>query len=247
MILKVILALTCVIANAQFITAQITSCSDPAQCRFGECETLPFSFSCHCVQGVRGVNCDRLLENGQSLCLSNPCWNNGVCTLVGTNSFRCDCPAGFTGSDCRTRGTVVQPVTFPPNTANPVVVTVPPPNTPGPVTFPPAPVTPSVQVTTQRVLYDKRVNVLAKGGYSLYMECTYYNPTRTIQTGTIASGQSYDFYIPGDVDFNVGEGVRVVGTAIGGIQVFNKRINADPTCIHAWGTTQFPTWTTVDC
>lgn len=243
MIFKVILALTCVLAYAQFATAQIANCNDPALCRFGECETLSTGFKCHCVQGVQGDNCDRLIENGQSICLSYPCWNNGQCQVTSTNSFVCNCQAGFSGTDCRTAGTgsVQPPATFPPVTGNPVVVTVPP-----PVTNPP-PSTPSVVASTQRVLYDKRVNVYAKGGYSLYMECTYYNPTRTIQTGTISSGQTYDFYIPGDVDFEVGEGVRVVGTAIGGIQVFNKRINADPTCIHAWGTTQGPSWTTVDC
>jgi len=35
--------------------------------------------------------------------LSNPCWNGGVCQVYG-NDYSCNCPAGFTGKDCRTTG-----------------------------------------------------------------------------------------------------------------------------------------------
>ena len=74
-------------------------------CRFGQCEQLDFDFRCHCeevnlifflfnhlyfkqnniifLKGVKGILCDRLIEEDDNLCLSHPCWN-GNSTLLFT-------------------------------------------------------------------------------------------------------------------------------------------------------------------
>ncbi|XP_023821958.1 zonadhesin isoform X3 [Oryzias latipes] len=35
-----------------------------------------------------------------SPCLSSPCLNGGTCTEAGNNTYTCECPEGFQGSDC---------------------------------------------------------------------------------------------------------------------------------------------------
>ena len=84
------------------LASQLTSCS---QCYYGECETLAsYQFACHCVANVKGRQCEECLYPGDNLCLSNPCWNGGVCQNLGTD-FSCSCPAGFSGKDCRSATT----------------------------------------------------------------------------------------------------------------------------------------------
>lgn len=41
------------------------------------------------------------MQPDDDLCLSSPCWGGGVCTNLGTD-YRCDCPSGRSGKDCRT-------------------------------------------------------------------------------------------------------------------------------------------------
>lgn len=142
-------------------------------------------------KGVKGTYCDRLLENGENYCLSNPCWNGGTCNSYGT-SYTCSCPVGYSGADCRT----VNAVTFatPATTAGGFITFPPVATTVGVVTFPPPPITPTPpRVTTQEVFYDKKIVVTNKGGYTSTLQVTYYNPTKTVQTGSITSGQSYAF------------------------------------------------------
>jgi len=43
-----------------------------------------------------------LQEVNQSMCIKNPCMNNGVCTDVENNKFKCKCLAEFTGLKCET-------------------------------------------------------------------------------------------------------------------------------------------------
>lgn len=234
--------------NVQFIASQaVTSCT---QCRYGECEQLSYTFSCHCVMGVKGSYCDRLLENGENFCLSNPCWNGGICRSSGY-SYTCECSTGFTGQNCRTvssiQPAVSYPVTAAPNTVAPV--TYPPiQTTPGIVTFPVPPVTPAVATTTQRVFFDKKVIVTNKGGYTAQMYLEYYNPTKVIQSGTITSGQSYAFYVPGNVDYNNGVGARLTVDAVGGNRVVNQLLmRNNPECVHVYGTTLNTLYSYVDC
>jgi len=69
-------------------------------CRYGECEQFPTTYVCHCPAQVKGQNCDYRMQAGDSLCLSNPCWNGGTCNDLGTDWY-CTCPSGATGKDCR--------------------------------------------------------------------------------------------------------------------------------------------------
>jgi len=213
--------------QGNFVAPQsVTSCN---QCRYGECETLQMNrLQCHCVTGVKGTYCDRLLENGEDLCLSSPCWNGGVCRSNGYSSYTCDCPAGCTGKDCRTISGSGQ-VTYPGGMTN------------APVTQTAAP------TTTQKVYFDKKATVLNKGGYTAELELVYYNPTRTVQKGTILSLQGYAFYIPGNIDYNTDPGVVLTAKAIGGKTIMSKRLTASPECFHVWGTTLNPVWSNVNC
>ena len=56
------------------------------------------NFLSHCNPGIKGVICDILLVQGDSLCSSNPCWNGGTCQNLG-NDFACACPPGYYISD----------------------------------------------------------------------------------------------------------------------------------------------------
>lgn len=165
----------------------------------------------------------------------------------------------------------VEPVTFPPQVTLPPVITT----TPGcvePVTFPPvtfAPVTyPNVVATTPEPecvapsttaalvanLPDKVLVITNKGGYTAGMGVTYVDPLTNkpvTQTGSILSGQSYAFYIPGAVDYESEFGARLNVVAVGGkpvIENYKLTNNADlRQCIHVWGTTLYPAWSPIDC
>lgn len=47
-----------------------------------------------CRAGFSGYACQL------NPCSINPCRNNGVCTLSGTNQYKCTCQVGYTGTDC---------------------------------------------------------------------------------------------------------------------------------------------------
>jgi hypothetical protein len=56
------------------------------------------SYLCDCYGGFTGVNCEISLNDS---CASNPCMNNGICTVnSNTGGFTCTCPGGFTGLFC---------------------------------------------------------------------------------------------------------------------------------------------------
>ena len=52
------------------------------------------------MKGVTGTNCDTQAAAGNP-CLSNPCYNGGTCTNVGTTGFACQCPVGLGGPQCK--------------------------------------------------------------------------------------------------------------------------------------------------
>lgn len=84
--------------NARMILAGVCNSNE---CRFGTCEVRSAStYSCHCVAGVTGTNCDTQAAAGNP-CSSNPCYSGGTCTNVGTTGFTCTCPAGLGGPTCR--------------------------------------------------------------------------------------------------------------------------------------------------
>lgn len=49
---------------------------------------------------MKGQNCELRMQIGDSFCLSNPCWNSGVCQDLGYD-WQCICPSGTSGKDCR--------------------------------------------------------------------------------------------------------------------------------------------------
>lgn len=52
------------------------------------------------LKGIGGKYCENLLENGDNLCSSSPCWNGGVC-LGNKTHWRCLCPENNTGMNCK--------------------------------------------------------------------------------------------------------------------------------------------------
>ncbi|CAF0767301.1 unnamed protein product [Brachionus calyciflorus] len=51
-------------------------------------------------QGIRGKYCERLMENGENLCQSSPCWFGGTC-IGNSTDWLCLCPPGKTGINCK--------------------------------------------------------------------------------------------------------------------------------------------------
>lgn len=45
-------------------------------------------------------------------CLPDPCHNNGTCTDL-VNNYRCNCAAGFNGTNCENSKLVLQMLRFP--------------------------------------------------------------------------------------------------------------------------------------
>lgn len=64
------------------------------------------------------------------------------------------------------------------------------------------------------------------------------------QTGSIAIGQDYAFYLPYDVDLS---STVFVAHAIAGIRIFSERIETKNDCFHVWGTTLIPYWSRMPC
>lgn len=86
------------IASTQGQTA--ASVCGQNECTYGTCEILSVNqFACHCIFGITGRRCNMQAAAGNP-CSSNPCFNNGLCTNVGT-TFQCSCPVGTGGPTCQ--------------------------------------------------------------------------------------------------------------------------------------------------
>ncbi|XP_059165396.1 uncharacterized protein LOC131947978 [Physella acuta] len=68
---------------------------DQSPCKAGTCQTRGKSYTCNCLEGYSGTNC----EAPQDACSSLPCQNSGTCIVVG-QSFTCICKEGYTGPTC---------------------------------------------------------------------------------------------------------------------------------------------------
>ncbi|XP_078696338.1 cartilage intermediate layer protein 1-like isoform X2 [Branchiostoma floridae x Branchiostoma belcheri] len=67
-----------------------TPCQNGGTCTGGDS-----SYTCECVDGYTGDNCETDIDD----CAPNPCNNSGNCT-DGVNSYTCDCEDGFAGDNC---------------------------------------------------------------------------------------------------------------------------------------------------
>ncbi|CAF3504982.1 unnamed protein product [Rotaria sp. Silwood1] len=95
----------------RFISIDNNMCiSTPNICRNGgTCQSVGSNeFSCKCMPGYTGVNCETVITVNLCLQANLACLNGGVCTLAG-NTYRCSCPTGFTGQYCETAVTANTP------------------------------------------------------------------------------------------------------------------------------------------
>jgi len=75
------------------------SCTDiddcqPNPCVHGTCTAGVNDYTCQCLPGYRGDNCDEDIDE----CQPNPCVH-GICS-DGVNSYTCQCSSGYKGDNC---------------------------------------------------------------------------------------------------------------------------------------------------
>ena len=68
-----------------------------------------------------------------------------------------------------------------------------------------------------------------------------------VQTGSITAGQDYGFYVPFSVNYDGATGCVLEVNAVAGVNVMRVRIRSNPECFHVWGSTLFPSWSSVNC
>ena len=79
------------------ICEDINECS-PDPCQNGATCSTPFVnlYSCACVAGYEGTNCETDINE----CSPDPCQNSAVCTTPLVNSYSCACLPGYEGATC---------------------------------------------------------------------------------------------------------------------------------------------------
>lgn len=67
----------------------------------GTCINTTLSYTCQCLTGFSGVNCEQL--NTIPACLSNPCLNGGTCEASSNANipYVCSCLSGWRGPQCQ--------------------------------------------------------------------------------------------------------------------------------------------------
>ncbi|VDN19078.1 unnamed protein product [Gongylonema pulchrum] len=70
-------------------------CKNSATCR----NTGHGQYTCECLDGFTGTNCETRLEN----CSLQPCLNGATCIDVRGNNYTCICQWGYTGRYCQIR------------------------------------------------------------------------------------------------------------------------------------------------
>lgn len=94
--LRVCIVLIATYHSGKTVSAGFACLSNP--CIHGVClDDLNSSYSCYCIDGYTGVQC----QTNWDECWSSPCQNGGIC-FDGIASFNCTCPAGFVGKLIRT-------------------------------------------------------------------------------------------------------------------------------------------------
>lgn len=84
--------------GGSFCDKDLNYCTRHRPCVNGLCfNTGQGSYTCECVLGFTGVNCDIPVSD----CSTAPCRNGGTCSQSPPGSnYTCDCPLGFTGLNC---------------------------------------------------------------------------------------------------------------------------------------------------
>ncbi|XP_076278959.1 eyes shut isoform X2 [Lasioglossum baleicum] len=91
------LVLTTVLALTIGLTRGLNCSSEP--CMYGIClEDANSSYSCYCIDGYTGINCEINWDD----CWSNPCLNGGTCNDA-VAAYNCTCAEGFVGTNCEQR------------------------------------------------------------------------------------------------------------------------------------------------
>lgn len=71
---------------------------NPSPCQNGgTCSSSGSGYTCACVAGYDGTECDNNIDE----CSSNPCQNGGTCS-DGVNQYTCSCASGYMGATCDT-------------------------------------------------------------------------------------------------------------------------------------------------
>ena len=88
-------------ANVRKVTTICTACRPSTNAKVphvsmeGVCQDGVNEYSCACVAGYTGSNCETDIDE----CASNPCQHGGTCAS-GLDFFNCTCVAGYTGLKC---------------------------------------------------------------------------------------------------------------------------------------------------
>ena len=62
----------------------------------GTCNSGINSYTCNCLAGYFGTNCQNVIQP----CLSAPCQNNATCNDFKNGLYQCSCLPGFSGTNC---------------------------------------------------------------------------------------------------------------------------------------------------
>ncbi|KAH9504425.1 hypothetical protein Btru_063570 [Bulinus truncatus] len=84
------IAFVSVLSMLPVILALLNPCKNS-----GSCTVYGSKYSCQCLSGFTGSNCEINIDE----CTSRSCLNNGLCK-GGINDFFCQCPQGFAGKFC---------------------------------------------------------------------------------------------------------------------------------------------------
>lgn len=250
------------------IVAQNSICT-PKTCRYGECEQLKSGYRCHCVDGVKGDNCDRLLLPNDDRCLMNPCWNNGICrsTNFGTG-WLCVCLSGTAGNTCRTltdvsckdkckNGGECRIINFVAKcfctndyTGSSCETKIPLCERQNPCLYGGICVNNSCKCPVGfkgekcELIVPKSLSVLNKGGFTALISFSYLlNNKRVEEKASLTSGLTKVF----TYDKNATQEVVRVSALAGKKDFVYERVLNFKECWHVWGTTLFPAYSKINC